>query len=278
LPRQVARSICLLFIVSGFRSAMFPARIFIIAVAFAMLTGCARQAVLPAAGISSSGGVEGVLTGPDEKPLSGAEVYFYTDPSKRFRGPADFMAEPTGEDGKYITELPAGKYYAVARKRASGSISGNLQKGDYYTPEAYGPIDVAGSGYLKVDLKLEELTGNMLFSVFSGRGGGQGIKGVIKSRDGKPYAKAYAFAYKDPRMTGRPDYVSEWTREDGVYVIYVLEPGRYYVGARTGFMGVPKPDEPYGRYDGMGDHSVDVNEGATVEGIDITLKRFSGSR
>ena len=137
---------------------------------------------------------------------------------------------------------------------------------------------VSDGKHLKVDLKLEELTGNMLFSVFSGRGGGQGIRGVIRARDGSPHAKVYAFAYKDSRMTGRPDYVSEWTREDGAYAIYVLEPGKYYVGARTGFMGVPKPDEPYGRYDGTGDHSVDVGEGAMVEGIDITLKRFSGSR
>jgi len=257
---------------------MFSARFLIIAVLFSLLTGCVRQATLPAAGVSSSGGVEGVLTDVEGRPVSGAEVYFYTDPSKKFRGPADYMAEPTGADGKYITELPAGKYFVVARKRASGSISGNLQKGDYYSPEAYGPIDVAGSGYVKVDLKLEELTGNMLFSVFPGRGAGQGIKGVIKARDGSPYAKAYAFAYKDSRMVGKPDYVSEWTREDGAYVVYVLEPGKYYVGARTGFMGVPKPDEPYGRYEGSGDHSVNVSEGSIVEGIDIILKRFSGSR
>jgi hypothetical protein len=257
---------------------MTPSRFFIFAVLFTLLTGCAGQAVVPGPALPSSGGAEGVLTDAEGRPVSGAEVYFYTDPSKKFRGPADFMAEPTGADGKYVTELPAGKYFAVARRRASGSISGNLQKGDYYTPEAYGPIDVADSGYVHVDLRLEELTGNMLFSVFSGRGGGQGIKGVIKARDGKPYARAYAFAYKDPKMAGKPDYVSEWTREDGVYVVYVLEPGKYYVGARTGFMGVPKPDEPYGRYEGSGDHSVKVEEGALVEGIDITLKRFSGSR
>lgn len=257
---------------------MSPTRLFIIAVVFTLFAGCARQAVVPGPSLLSSGGVEGVLTDAEGRPVSGAEVYFYIDPSKKFRGPADYMAEPTGADGKYITELPAGKYFVVARRRASGSISGNLQKGDYYTPEAYGPIDVAASGYVHVDLKLEELTGNMLFSVFSGRGTGHGIKGVIKARDGKPYAKAYAFAYKDPKMTGKPDYVSEWTREDGAYVVYVLEPGKYYVGARTGFMGVPKPDEPYGRYEGSSDHSVNVKEGALVEGIDITLKRFSGSR
>ncbi len=254
------------------------AGIFLAAVMFALLAGCAGKARVADMSLPSAGGVEGVLSDPDGRPVSGAEVYFYTDPSKKFRGPADFMAEPTGPDGKYIVELPAGRYFAVARRRASGSISGNLQKGDFYTPEAYGPVEVKDGRYERVDLTLVELTGNMLFSVFSGRGGGQGVKGVIVTRDGKPFARAYAFAYKDPRMTGKPDYVSEWTREDGRYVLYVLEPGRYYVGARTGFMGVPKPDEPYGRYDGAADHSVEVKEGSFSEGIDITLKRFSGSR
>ena len=71
---------------------------------------------------------------------------------------------------------------------------------------------------------------------------------------------------------------SGWTREDGAYVIYVPEPGVYYVGARTGFMGVPRPDEPYGRYDGAKDHSVKVGQGGFVDGVDVTLKRFSDSR
>ncbi len=101
---------------------------------------------------------------------------------------------------------------------------------------------------------------------------------VVRGRDGKPVQHAYAFAYKDPKMVGKPDYVSEWTREDGAYVIYVQEPGTYYVGARTGYMGVPRPDEPYGRYDGTKDHSASVREGEFAPGVDITLKRFSESR
>jgi hypothetical protein len=223
------------------------------------------------------GGVEGVLTDENGAPVSGAEVYFYTDAAKRFRGPADYMAEPTGEDGRYITELPPGEYYVVARKRVSGSISGNLQKGDFYSREAQGPVKVREGGYQRVDLKLVELTGNMLFSVFSAAGE-QGIKGVIRGRDGAPQARAYAFAYKDQKMVGKPDYVSGWTREDGSYVIYVPQPGPYYVGARTGFMGVPKPDEPYGRYEGRKDHSVDVPSGDFAGGVDIVLKRFSDTR
>ncbi|HLB25744.1 MAG TPA: hypothetical protein VJM83_05405, partial [Nitrospirota bacterium] len=173
--------------------------------------------------------------------------------------------------------LPPGKYFVVARKRASGSISGNLQKGDYYSREAYGPVQVREGKYERVDLKLVELTGNMLFNVFMDRGGGQGIRGVIKDRDGSPRPRAYAFAYRDPKMMGKPDYVSEWTREDGSYVIYVLEPGVYYVGARTGFMGVPRPDEPYGKH-GVGDHAVAVKQGEFSEGVDIILKRFADTR
>ncbi|MBI5696033.1 MAG: carboxypeptidase regulatory-like domain-containing protein [Nitrospirae bacterium] len=245
----------------------------------ATLAGCAGgPGQWESYGVDRPGGVEGVLTDGDGRPVEGAEVYFYTDPARKFRGPAEFMAEPTGPDGRYITELPPGRYWAVARKRASGSISGNLQKGDLYTREAAGPLDVADGRYQSVDMELVELTGNMLFSVFAGGGSGQAVKGVIRERDGTPKPHAYAFAYKDARMAGKPDYVSEWTRDDGVYTLYLPEPGVYYVGARTGFMGVPRPDEPYGKYSGAKDHSVSVPEGGVVEGVDVTLGRFSGSR
>jgi hypothetical protein len=228
---------------------------------------------MPAPGV-----VEGVLAYEDGRPVPDAEVYFYTDPDRKFRGPADYMSEPTGADGKYMAELPPGKYWAVARKRASGSISGNLQKGDYYTREAFGPVAVSDGKAERADLTLTELTGNMLFNVFVGKAGVQGVKGVIRGRDGLPVQHAYAFAYKDQRMVGKPDYVSEWTREDGAYTIHVQEPGVYYIGARTGYMGVPRPDEPYGRYEGSRDHKVTVRDGEFTGAVDVTLTRFSESR
>ena len=250
---------------------------FLVLLVLTLAVGCSH-APLQTQAVPGAGGVKGVLTDDSGRPVEGAEVYFYTDPGRKFRGPADFMAEPTGKDGRYITELPPGEYFAVARKRMSGSISGGLQKGDWASRETVGPISIKPGAYEKVDLTLVKVTGNMLFSVFVGHEGGQGIKGVIKARDGKPFARAYAFAYKDRRMTGKPDYVSEWTREDGTYTIHVLDPGTYYIGARTGFMGVPKPDEPYGRYEGSRDHSVAVKEGGFADGVDIVLKRFSSTR
>jgi len=238
----------------------------------AAVHGCATGGFY---GMPEPGHVGGVLTDSEGRPVEGAVVYFYRDDQRRFRGPADYMAEPAGADGAYITELPPGSYWAVARKRLSGSIAGNLEKGDYQSREAYGPFTVGPGEHLRADLALDELTGNMLFSAFSGKGTHQGITGVIMDRSGRPFQRAYAFAYKDSHMVGKPDYVSEWTRDDGKFVIYVMEPGTYYVGARTGYMGVPRPDEPYGRYEGSRDHSVLVNEGSFVKGVDVILKRFS---
>jgi len=240
-----------------------------------LCAGCAgvdatRSGVLP-----EPGGVEGYLTDTDGNPVPGGIVYFYTEQKPGFRGPADFMAEPSDDKGYYITELPPGTYWAVARKRKSGGMSGNLSEGDLHTLGGVGPIKVELGEHSRADLVLAKLTGNMLFNVFAGHGDVQGIKGRITGRDGRPTEKAYAFAYKDRRMAGKPDYVSGWTGSDGEYVIFVHEPGVYYVGARTGFKGVPRPDEPYGRYDKVPDHSVDVPEDGFVDGIDITLKRFS---
>lgn len=252
---------------------------FALAVVFvSLLSACATGGDMSYYGMPRPGGVEGLLTGDQGEPMPGAVVYFYSGMDRNFRGPADFMAEPADDSGNFVTELPPGRYWAVARKRMSGSIAGNLEKGDYQSKEVYGPVDVEQGSYVKKDMVLSILTGNMLFSSFSGKGGYQGIKGVIRERDGSPHQRAYAFAYKDPKMAGKPDYVSEWTREDGTYVIYVLEPGTYYVGARTGYMGVPKPDEPYGRYGSNPEHSVTVNEGEFVDGVDVTLSRFSSAR
>jgi len=166
----------------------------------------------------------------------------------------------------------------VARKRDSGSVSGNLERGDYQSRDVYGPLEVSEGSYVEQDMTLSVLAGNMLMSAFSGKASLQGIRGVIRDRDGTPHKRAYAFAYKDPKMAGKPDYVSEWTRDDGAYVIYLHEPGTYHVGARTGYMGVPRPDEPYGRYDSSPDHSVVVVEGEFVDGVDVTLTRFSSGR
>jgi len=245
------------------------------ALAWLVLYGCAASETSMRHGMPEPGGVEGYLTDELGDPLPGGVVYFYSEQKPGFRGPADFMAEPADEDGYYITELPPGSYWAVARKRISGSISGNLEEGDYHTLESVGPLQVTLGDHVRADMSLVKLTGNMLFNVFSGHGGTQGIKGRITKRDGSPATGAYAFAYRDPRMAGKPDYVSGWTGEEGGYVIYVQEPGVYYIGARTGFKGVPRPDEPYGRYEANDDHAVEVPEGGFVDGVDITLKRFS---
>ncbi|MHB8173118.1 MAG: carboxypeptidase-like regulatory domain-containing protein [Nitrospirota bacterium] len=248
--------------------------LFIPIIAVLLLSACAVSKRADFYGMSRPGVVEGSLTDEAGKPVGGAEVYFYTSPKKKFRSPADFMAEPTGPDGKYYTEVPPGKYYVVARKRTSGSISGNLRKGDLYTPDA-ARIEVRQGKSYKVDLSLYVFSGNMLFAGSVER---QGISGVIEDRSGKPFKQAYAFAYKDARMVGRPDFVSGWSRKDGKFVIYVDKPGRYYVGARTGLMGAPRPDEPYGKYRESPDHSVTVKDGAITGGIYIRLGRFSDER
>ncbi len=245
---------------------------FLAVAALVLVSACAHKNDFY--GMSRPGVVKGRLTDEAGKPLKGAEVYFYVSSERKFRSPADFMAEPTGPDGRYYTEVPPGRYYVVARKRMSGSISGNLKKGDLYTPDAVRVKIEQGKVY-NVDLSLYVFSGNMLFSGSVGR---QGIRGVIMDRSGKPFKQAYAFAYRDRRMVGRPDFVSGWSRKDGKFVIYVDKPGKYYIGARTGLMGAPRPDEPYGKYRGSRDHSVTVKDGAFTGGINIRLGRFSDER
>jgi hypothetical protein len=41
-------------------------------------------------------------------------------------------------------------------------------------------------------------------------------------------------------------------------------------------MKMPQPDEPFARYEGSPDHSIVVEEGQFLEGIDLVLRPYDG--
>jgi hypothetical protein len=72
-------------------------------------------------------------------------------------------------------------------------------------------------------------------------------------------------------MIGRPFAISGRTREDGSFVVYLPKPGKFYVGARSEYGGPLSPGEWVGTYDGTPDHSLEIGEGETKEGIRIRV-------
>jgi hypothetical protein len=72
----------------------------------------------------------------------------------------------------------------------------------------------------------------------------------------------------------RPEYISREVDGQGRYVLNLSQGGVYYVGARSSYGETPALGEWYGRYEGTGDHSVRVETGKVLQGIDLVVERI----
>ncbi len=205
----------------------------------------------------------------DGTPVPDAVVTAYLRADGSFRD-LGFASAPSGPDGSFAIGLPPGKYFLVVRKRASGEMVGPLRKGDYFGYYPANPVEVSNGRITPLVIPVTILKmRNAPF--YSGDEAGALVEGRILGRDGKPGEGVYAALYDNPAMLGRPMFLSDVTGPDGRYRISVREPGKYYLGARTGYGGAPAPGGLYGRYEGNPDHSVSIREGERLTGMDIDV-------
>ena len=224
-------------------------------------------------------GIEGtVLSDATREPVEGAHVYAYVDYSKNLIGVADYVSRGSGEDGSYRLEVPPGEYFVVARRRASGSNYGPIVTGDLYD-HRYGEkvVGVTTGKTKRMDFSLAEMKEPLFFQVFTEqeRKTNTMIKGRIVDESGSPVQGAFATAYADDNMRRLPDFASTLTGDDGSYTLYLPKGGRYHIGARVHARSAPKTGEPVGRYDGSEDHSIKVEDGSSLDGIDMTVRPFT---
>lgn len=100
-------------------------------------------------------GIQGVVINEHNQPVSDAYVYIYRSLSSNLIGPADFM-EKTRDDGTFFFDLPEGKYYLVARKRAFGSDAGPLRQGDRAVNYQKNPVIVTANYVSSINIILPE--------------------------------------------------------------------------------------------------------------------------
>ena len=219
------------------------------------------------------------------EPVKGAYIYGYVGriehraASLGIIGVTDWVSHGSDKDGSYKLDLPPGDYFVVARKRQSGLNYGPLSVGDYYD-HSPGRVStrVKKGKYTEVNFVLMELTEPLFFQGITAvaRATETGIKGRLLDEEGNHIPGTYAIAYKDDDMQRLPDFASTLTDDEGNFTIFLPSGGRYWIAARFHAMKVPIQGEPFGRYEGSDDHSVNVEEGTFVEGIDITLRPFDG--
>jgi hypothetical protein len=180
--------------------------------------------------------------------IPGARVYAY----KSFD---DFLAsnplatsKVTGDDGKYVLDLPVGSYYLVAKKRQDLSKDGPVTAGDFFSFQGSNPITVAPGNYTHVGFSLLPLDQELTYDSYDDASSG-GLSGVVIA-DGHPLAGAYVTLYVDAAedLRGSTYASSPPTGANGVFRFDFLPAVDYLVVARkraAGGVAGPLADGDY---------------------------------
>lgn len=205
-----------------------------------------------------------------------AYVYVYTEDSAGLMGPSYGEAVATEKDGSFHIDLPAGRYYLAARKRADGSRLGEPHPGDLNGSYPANPVTVPRGQVVDLDsfpltsvdaeqFRQRQAAGKFVATATS-------LSGRAVDQDGRPLKGIYVFAYLDSRMIGKPTYISDPTGADGTFHLYLGSGGSYFVGARSTFGGPLEPGEWVGTYDGRPDHGIKVTADRQQPLGDLTLR------
>ncbi|GAB4369895.1 MAG: hypothetical protein Kow00128_16470 [Deltaproteobacteria bacterium] len=225
----------------------------------------------PPPGEPEGTGVGGMVRGADG-PVEGAHVFAYTRTASGFRDLGFAASPPTDGQGTFRIDLPPGVYYLVARKRASGGLAGPLRKGDFFGFFPDNPVTVERGRLTLVTIPATRLKLRNLPVYSRNYAAAASIEGRILDPQGNPRRGVYAALYDNPDLLNRPLFLSEVTGADGTFRLPVPLPGRYYLGARSGYGGSPAPGDLYGRYEGAPDHAIVVRQGDRLTGIDIVVR------
>ncbi|MHB8810270.1 MAG: carboxypeptidase-like regulatory domain-containing protein [Desulfobulbaceae bacterium] len=175
-----------------------------------------------------------------QQPVAGAAVFVYN--SSNIRRPADYISPPSDSAGGFQLTLPAGHYWAVARKRQGEEKYGPLLPGDRHSGAPL-EVDITAGDTLEEEFVVADLKETSQLAVKLDTSFLH-IEGKLLTKEGAPVAGGYAFARRDQKGKGIPDYVSAWTDGSGVYTLF-LPPGTYWLGLAQTFPPGPTESVPW---------------------------------
>lgn len=210
-------------------------------------------------------GLKGEITFQGE-PLEKSYLYVYKDPSRAFRGPADYV-QPV-EKGSFRLRLPPGDYYLLTRKRAKGGQFGPIEIGDYFNYYYGNPVKVE-AGVMK-SVQIETIT-RLAMLEEGDTPPFRGITGTVLGPDGKPAAGIHVFAYRNAAMTGTPDHFSPATGTDGRFSLPLPAGSSWHLLARQHFGGPAGEGELYGKFLGATDHAIQLKTDEQVREVTIRV-------
>lgn len=214
---------------------------------------------------AADSGISGRLTAAG-RPLDRAYVYIYTETGTGLMGPSFGEAVQAEADGRFQVDLPAGRYFLVARRRADGSRSGELAAGDLNGAYPGNPVEVRRGA--RLELGSFPLT--PIDPAVHARRQAQGtfaatgtlLEGQVLDPQGEPVRGVHVFAYLDSRMVGKPVHISAPTDDRGRFLLHLGAGGTYFIGARSKYGGPLEPGEWVGTFDARPDHAVTVAGGS----------------
>lgn len=245
-------------------------------------TGLTNKTVTPAGDLwvenfvdaGGQTGIKGMVYFKDGgQPVSTAFVNIYPDVISNLLGPSQFISAPTGADGSYMIDVPPGTYFVVARKRSSGSPTGPLSPGDYFSEHQRIVTRVIDGKMSLVNLGLAPMKAPMFFKKVTEATSNTGVRGILTDIEGKPVPGGFAMAYTDAEMKRLPDYASTLTDSEGRFTIYLPAGGVYYLAGRIHAWDMPQEGEPFGKLD----EPLAVKDGEFIDNIRIELAPFDGT-
>ena len=210
------------------------------------------------------------------EPVARGFVYIYSESESGLIGPSYGDAIQSDEDGRFKLDLPSGRFFLAARKRADGARMGEPSAGDLNANYPGNPVTVKSGSYLELgDFKLATVSASARAKKLNAGKFEQTetrFEGKVVNRDGRSVEGIYVFAYLDSRMVGKPTHISAPTGPDGRFVLNLGDGGTYYLGARSTYGGPLEPGEWVGTHDAQADHSVKINSGQVATLTDIIVR------
>ena len=208
------------------------------------------------------------------EPVSGAVVAAFLDATGQFHGPPFSVSEPTGRDGEFILDVGPGRYFLMARgRKAGGSFQGPLLKGDLAGFYPHNPVFLRAGERLVLDIPMVDVnrprgTGSLA------HGEVITLEGKVHNVTGDPVPAVRVVLYNIPEMLGRPMFISSPTDRSGSYTLEVSGGGKYYVAARSVIGRPAETGDLMGFYDGTDDHSIELEVGDRITGVDIVVREM----
>ncbi len=222
-------------------------------------------------GLAEAGRLTGMLTDADGNPMKGVIVFFFNADSGPPPNPDIYWKAPdetTGTDGggAFAVELLAGNYYFGARDDVAWTHSGPPKGEDIYFL-GMGP----GSGLKTLSVKdgTENDAGTMSVKdlvkiIAASEKGVTTIEGTVINKNDEPAAEVVVEAYSTSDAAGELPYVSEYTGEEGMFIMKLHKGGKYYLRTRSRYKG-RSPDD-------VAPVSVTVKTGETLGGVVLKVK------